>query len=104
MRTLPSGSRIVVWRDRAVISLPVAVNVPGVCAIAIEAWAVNPTKSRKTDSAMRNARGFLTFVFMLPSRMNRVLFTSRARAQGLDRPAIHAGDDLAPEKQGPGNP
>src|SRR5277367_5703267 len=45
INTFPSGSSVAVWWKRPVLRLPVAVNVPGVCAIATIDQSQGRTKS-----------------------------------------------------------
>jgi hypothetical protein len=44
IKTLPSWSRVAVWRKRGVVMLPVAVNVPADCAIKEARVAVCPSR------------------------------------------------------------
>src|SRR5689334_1655340 len=50
INTLPSVSRVAVCPKRAVVILPVAVNVPGDCAINIAVWLAAPrNRSESTE-------------------------------------------------------
>jgi hypothetical protein len=44
IKTLPSASKVAVCHKRAVTMLPLGVKMPGVCAIAVEAWLTSPNK------------------------------------------------------------
>src|SRR5947208_1298628 len=68
IKTLPSASRVAVCHNRAVVILPVGVNVPGDCAITIEAWPATPNNSSgRTKIAVRNAAILLLASFIYAS-------------------------------------
>ncbi len=47
IRTLPSRSKVEVKAARAVVILPVAVKVPGGCAVAMGTWPIPKQRSER---------------------------------------------------------
>jgi hypothetical protein len=58
IRTLPPGGKVAVCPPRGVVISPVAVNVPGDCAIAIGARLAVPGRIRKTKPGWRVVTNF----------------------------------------------
>ena len=67
MRTLPSESRVAEWNMRGVVMLPVAMNVPGVCASIVGALPPATSKRESNKLASRDTLKLIPVDFQVAS-------------------------------------